>query len=148
LAAKGADVFVIEIVELLGGVGFATQIGGVGSAELQAGGEFVVGIAGLEIGLKAQCSCHLGLFWAAAASFGHGSPIFTHCTSASICTAASCGFFTGIGSTSGTWRTDLIKELPSGSPAMTTLPASVPRNTASRESSLSPLLAFSAPWHA
>jgi len=48
LAAEGADVFVFEIAELLGGVGFAAQVRGFGSAELQARGEFVGGDAGFE----------------------------------------------------------------------------------------------------
>ena len=45
---KGPDVFVIELVELLRELGLAAQIGDLGRAELQAGGEFVGSDAGFE----------------------------------------------------------------------------------------------------
>jgi tripartite-type tricarboxylate transporter receptor subunit TctC len=56
----------------------------------------------------------------AIASFGQGSPIFTHCTSASIWFAASCGFLSGIGSAPAAWRTALMSTLFSGSTGTTT----------------------------
>ncbi len=52
LAAKGADVFVVERVEFFRRVGFAAKVGCGRGAELQAGGEFVGGDAGFEFRIR------------------------------------------------------------------------------------------------
>ena len=41
LPAEGSDVLVFNVVERLGGLGLATQVGGLRRAQLEARGEFV-----------------------------------------------------------------------------------------------------------
>ena len=57
LSAKGANVFLIELVELLGEIRFASQIGDFGCAELQACREFICGDASFELRVASTFGC-------------------------------------------------------------------------------------------
>src|SRR5262249_2092939 len=78
--------------------------------------------------------------------FGQGALSRTHQTKSAICSSVR-RLLGGILSSSPDWRIALIKRLFSGSPGIIARPFWPPFSKLSRESSRSPLLTFSPPWH-
>ena len=72
LPAKGTDVFVIELVELFGDIGFTAQVGDFGRAELQACREFIRGDARFELGVARALSSMPLCSSFSAGTFGGG----------------------------------------------------------------------------